>query len=270
VQAMPTASRRFMVVLYVVPLVGGLGALTWGVVKFGLSTQMHLDAVVAALLPGGAFVALLMYANRHLRLAWAHVLALVGWGFLTVSAYAMTTAGTADLLLMSAFGISEDKAWRIARVVVSPMVEETAKALGVLWAFAFLPRRSGPVAGFFYASLIGVGFAMCENITYYNRGVSWHLLAVRLPGNLMHPVFTSCFAVLLGLVWAGRTRWLPPVMGVLGWLLAVALHGMSNTVVSNSDVDVSGVFGAVLWLGVLVVMSRLNPKQVGAEPLAQD
>jgi RsiW-degrading membrane proteinase PrsW (M82 family) len=269
-QSTPRASWQLMWALYVVPLIGGLGALTWAVSTFGFSTRMHLDSVVASVLPGCALVVLLKLTNRRLQLAWGHVVAMVGWGFLTVSSYAIASAIAADLLLTSAFGIPPFRAADMSIAVVGPMVEEASKALGVLWAFAFLPRRSWLVAGFFYASLIGVGFATLENVSHYNsNGVTWHMLGARLPGYFSHPLYTSCFALMLGMVWADDRRWLKLLMGVLGWLLSSGLHMTSNmSNVSDADSIHARDFSPVLWLAVLFVMSRLNATQIAA-PSAQ-
>lgn len=254
--------RRLMVVLYVLPLVGGLAATMWR--ASDLITAMRMTSVLAAVLPGIALVLLMKFTNRHLQLPWAHVLALFAWGFFTVGAYATVIAVDGESLLVSLFHISHRKASDAVIGLVGPMVEEASKALGVLWAFVFLPRRAWPVAAFVYASLIGIGFATYENITHFNsNGATVEMFRARGPGYFSHPLYTSVTAAMLGLVWADQRKWLPPLMGMLGWLLASGIHMMSN--VNNiSDVDAVHLrdFTPVLWLALLFVVGKLS--HVGA------
>lgn len=201
----------------------------------------------------------LLHRHQHYRrLAPLHVAALVLWGFLICGASSQLQR-VASPILFPTFDVT---ASRLERVVVAPLMEETAKALGVLWAFAFLPRRSWS-AGFLYASLVGVGFGVSENIIYYDRaGFSWAMADVRVPGTYMHSVFNSCFGVLLGLTWASGA-WARLGLGVLGLLIAVLLHGSSNTVTTAAAIDVSGLGAAVAWLVTLFIIGRRERKPIG-------
>lgn len=256
-----TASRRWMVLFYVLPLLGGLAWSMWSLWTVGFPAPMRLDSVVAAVLQGGALVLLIKYTNRRLPFTWGHVIALVAWGFFIVGLYGLAVAVSGATLLRSWSHIDATRASDAEIAVFGPLVEEASKALGVLWAFTFLPRRAWALAGFFYVSLIGVGFATFENITHFNsNGVTWATVWARLPGYFSHPIYTSCFVALLGVVWAERRKWLSALMGVLGWLLGSGLHMMSNmTNVRDADSTHARVFSPVVWLFMLVVVSRLSP-----------
>src|SRR5690606_1727111 len=54
----------------------------------------------------------------------------------------------------------------------APLIEETAKGMGVL--ILFLARRryfDGPVDGIVYAATVAAGFAFVENILYFGRSI---------------------------------------------------------------------------------------------------
>ena len=55
-------------------------------------------------------------------------------------------------------------------VISAPLVEESAKAI-ILLIFFFAKRDEfdGVVDGIVYAAMVGLGFAMTENIQYYGR-----------------------------------------------------------------------------------------------------
>ena len=119
----------------------------------------------------------------------------------------------------------------------APVVEETLKGLvliGLLWR-----RRAeldGPTDGIIYAAMVGLGFAMIENVGYYINalvtperggiallGYTFVLRGVVSP--LLHPMFTSMTG--LGVAYAASRR--DAGWAVLaGLLAAMALHGTWN------------------------------------------
>jgi protease PrsW len=137
----------------------------------------------------------------------------------------------------------------------APLVEETLKGLflvGLLWR-----RRDeidGPTDGILYAAMVGLGFAMMENVGYYINALitpqqggvalleyTFVLRGVASP--LLHPIFTSMTG--LGVAYAAthrRAGWAVP----LGWLAAMLLHGTWNGL---------SVFGAAGLAAAYAIMS---------------
>lgn len=249
-----------MVVLYASALLGGLAWVSWAVSTVGFAQRMRVDSVIAAALPGGVLVLLVRYALRRSPLRWAHVMALVGWGIFIVGSYGLAVALSGGPLLIGLAHIDPLRASDAEIAVLGPLVEEAAKALGVLWGFTFLPRRPWPVAGLLYVSLVGIGFATLENVTHFNAsGVSWGMSWARLPGYFSHPMYTACFAALLGMVWADPRRWLRALLGVLGWLLGAGLHMMSNmSNVRAPDLIHARVFAPLAWMVTLLAVRRFD------------
>ncbi|TAM67766.1 MAG: PrsW family intramembrane metalloprotease [Microbacteriaceae bacterium] len=123
-------------------------------------------------------------------------------------------------------------------IVQAPLVEESAKGLGVFILFVVLRRTfNGPVDGVVYAALTAGGFAFVENILYFGsalaEGGGGELVGTFFLRGLMSPfahvMFTSCTGLALGI--AARR---PGVLRagaalVLGLLAAAFLHALWNS-----------------------------------------
>jgi RsiW-degrading membrane proteinase PrsW (M82 family) len=119
-------------------------------------------------------------------------------------------------------------------VISAPVVEETAKALALL-AFFFWKKDEfdGVLDGVVYAGMVGLGFAMTENVSYYGQA----LAAGSLPGTVFvrgviapfsHPLFTAMTGVGLGIARETTRRGLKLVAPLAGLCLAMFLHGTWN------------------------------------------
>lgn len=120
-------------------------------------------------------------------------------------------------------------------LVQGPLVEEVMKAVGVVLVLLIAWREvHGLLDGFVYAAMIGSGFAFTENIVYFASSGStgldfvWLLVVRGILSPFAHVVFTGAIGLALG--WAAKRR--EPlhfvVAGIVGTVLAVALHSMWN------------------------------------------
>jgi RsiW-degrading membrane proteinase PrsW (M82 family) len=199
-------------------------------------------ALPLALLPVPLLVAVVLWMDRlepepRTNLAFAF-----GWGagIAALSALVINTANL-EYVTMPALGASRGE--YVAATFGAPVVEETLKGLvlvGLLWR-----RRAefdGPTDGVIYAAMVGLGFAMIENVGYYiNAFVSpshsgpYHSGIVLLGytfvlrgllSPLLHPVFTSMTG--LGVAYSAGRRGGAPWAVALGLLAAMVLHGTWN------------------------------------------
>lgn len=115
---------------------------------------------------------------------------------------------------------------------VAPLVEETAKGLGVL-AILLARRRyfDGPVDGVVYAGTIAAGFAFSENVLYFGQAAGglanvFVMRAVLAP--FAHVLFTACIGLALGLASRRRNGAAVAVAFPLGLAAAVGLHALWN------------------------------------------
>jgi len=161
---------------------------------------------------------------------------------------------TAGLLYVTQPALGKGNGQFVSAAIGAPVVEETLKGLVLVW---LLWRRrqelDGPTDGIIYAAMVGLGFAMIENVGYYISalvrptvggvsllGATFVFRAVLAP--FTHPAFTAMTGI--GVAYAATHR-----RG--GWALAVGLfaamvlHGLWNGLTSL------GLPGFVLAYGLL-------------------
>jgi len=121
--------------------------------------------------------------------------------------------------------------------ISAPIVEESAKAL-ILLIFFFLKKDEfdGVLDGIVYAAMVGLGFAMTENIQYYGRavlhggggGLTLLFILRGMVAPFSHPLFTSMTGMGLGLARQSRNIFVKVVAPVVGLGLAIFMHSLWN------------------------------------------
>ncbi len=195
-----------------------------------------LVALPLALLPVPLLVALVLFIDRLEPEPRGALVFAFGWGAGIAALFALLI-NTAGLEYVTQPALGAGTGEYVSATFGAPLVEETLKGLvlvGLLWR-----RRDeidGPTDGIMYAAMVGLGFAMMENVGYYISalitpehggvallGYTFVLRGVASP--LLHPIFTSMTG--LGVAYAAthrRAGWAVP----LGWLAAMVLHGVWN------------------------------------------
>ena len=137
-------------------------------------------------------------------------------------------AGFVSGTVNSVVALGAGEAW--AAVVSAPLIEETTKGLGIVWA---LRRREvdGVMDGIVYAGWVALGFAMIEDVLYFADALEQGILtqvfvlrAVLTP--FAHPLFTGWIGLAIGLAVARRQSIAANAVWGLG--LAVASHAAWN------------------------------------------
>jgi hypothetical protein len=118
------------------------------------------------------------------------------------------------------------------------VVEEAAKG-AVLFGIYWWKRHefNGVVDGIVYAALVGLGFAMTENVLYYGRGAveegivgAVGTFVVRgLMSPFAHPLFTAMTGIGLGIAATTRSRGVRILAPLAGLAAAILLHSIWNT-----------------------------------------
>lgn len=126
----------------------------------------------------------------------------------------------------------------VTNVVQVPIVEETAKALGLVILLIVGKRAfDGPVDGIVYGMLIGAGFAFTENILYFagewasgnplSFGLTFVLRSVLSP--FSHAMYTGLVGFAIGRMLQAETRGPKTnLYALLGLLGGVLLHAIWN------------------------------------------
>ncbi|UNK69552.1 PrsW family intramembrane metalloprotease [Microbacterium sp. H1-D42] len=175
-----------------------------------------------------------------------------------------------DLLLTLAVGQVGDV---FGGVVQAPIVEETAKGLGVFLIF-LIGRRAfdGPVDGVVYGALVGAGFAFTENIQYFGislltGGAEELTLTFILRGLVSpfaHAMFTALTGFAIGLA-ARRGASAAQALGsgALGLIGAIVLHAYWNGSSLLGDFFVLYITTQVpLFLGFILAIIALRREEV--------
>ncbi|MCA9937014.1 MAG: PrsW family intramembrane metalloprotease [Anaerolineales bacterium] len=210
---------------------------------------MILPSLLAAIIPTGFYVTLIYWVDRYEKEPLRLVLAAFLWGAIPsiIAAFLFNTALSIPFYLLSeGFGDF------VGAVVIAPPVEESLKGLALLGIFVFWQHElDSPLDGIIYGAMVGMGFAMVENVFYFTRVykelglAAWEVnifMRAFLFG-LNHALFSSMTG--LGLVAArfarGKiTRLAAPIAG---WSVAVLLHATHN-----ASASIGGLFCVLLFL----------------------
>ena len=234
-------------------------------------------ALPLALLPVPLLILVVLWVDRlepepRQNLAFAFA-----WGA-GIAALSALIINTADLEYVAMPALGATAGQYVSATVGAPVVEETMKGLvlfGLLWW-----RRAdldGPTDGVIYAAMVGLGFAMMENVGYYisaidtpERGgialLGYTFLLRGLLSPLLHPIFTSMTG--LGVAYAAsrpRGSGSARCAVLVGWLAAVILHSIWNEL---SLLGAAGLVGGYLIMscvfgGLILVLVRDRRRMVG-------
>ncbi len=192
--------------------------------------------VGAAVLPTIAYVTFILWLDRNEPETWEIRALAFFWGAVIAVFFALfvNTAAYSVFALLS----DPDTGAILTAVIAAPLVEESAKGLLVLVVLTAARKHiDGMLDGIVLGALVGLGFAMTENITYFGRTYSENgaatfgaLFVVRsLINGLGHAVWTSFTGA--GIGWArdrhGRGI-LRAIVPILGWTAAVLGHAIWN------------------------------------------
>jgi RsiW-degrading membrane proteinase PrsW (M82 family) len=148
--------------------------------------------------------------------------------------------------------------------ILAPLVEESLKGLAVVLIVLIFPHEFDTVLdGIVYAAIVALGFAATENVLYlyfggYEEGggypglITLFVLRVVL-GGWGHAVYTAFIGIGLAVARLNRSWAVKIFAPLLGWCVAVFLHGLHNTMATVAGASESlGALGATFlvdWTG---------------------
>lgn len=197
--------------------------------------------------------------------------------------------------------ITSDAPREFAEVsLVGPAVEEAVKAIILIVLFYAYKREFDNVLdGIVYGAMVGLGFAMVENVLYlqsfaYQGGGSANLgamftlwlLRAGLFG-LNHSMFTAFTGAALGLARSLKVGWQKGLVPVLGLIVAILFHALHNGLTSYvaivGEEEQSGQlilgaclallvsdFGGILLVLVLAIISSVREGRVIRDTLREE
>ncbi|MGI8837592.1 MAG: PrsW family intramembrane metalloprotease [Pyrinomonadaceae bacterium] len=195
-----------------------------------------LIGLISATLPVPLYLMLVLWIDRYeAEPLWMLATAFF-WGAL-VAVFFAYLINTASGLIVTVLTNDVSAGAAFGAVISAPIVEESAKAL-ILFIFFFFKKDEfdGVIDGIVYAAMVGLGFAMTENIQYYGRAVSQAgggglTIVLIIRGALApfaHPMFTSLTGIGLGLARQSRNPLVKIITPLFGLLAAIAMHSIWN------------------------------------------
>lgn len=221
-------------------------------------------ALIAAILPTSFYVLLIWWLDRYER----EPVMLLATSFLWGAIPAILIALVVELAMAVPLGLllQPGHANTVGAVLVSPVVEELAKALALVGlVLLFRPEIDDLLDGIVYGALIGAGFAMTENFFYFISvglesgwsGLAATVLLRSVVFGLSHALFTGITGVGVALaVQSPRPgwRWLAAPAALL---LAVFIHFWHNFTLTATGSNALA-FALTLvadWGGVLTLLA---------------
>lgn len=210
----------------------------------------------AAILPALFYSLLVVSIDRHEREPWRVLLGAFGWGAVVAALFSLVVSVVSGQVLSAAYGASAG--YLLSVGLGAPLIEESFKGAALLLLLVFFRNEFDNVLdGLVYGALIGIGFAMTENVLYFGQayangglaGLSQLFVARAVLGGFGHALYTATTGA--GVGWArgrhgrGVTRLITPV---LGWGLAVFQHFLWN----SGAIALAALYGSAAPLLALV------------------
>lgn len=233
-----------------------------------------LLAGIAAVLPAAGFLLLVLRLDRFEREPLSVVAAAFFWGAGGAALFAWVVNSTGLLLLDVTFGAAAAEIVGVS--MMAPVIEESIKGLALLILLVFVRKEfDNLIDGILYGSVVGLGFAMTENIAYFGEayleggllglGVLFYL-RIMLSG-LAHAIFTASFGAAVGYFRESR-RQIRYLVLPIGFLLAIAQHALWNLIPGTMvpalvGDDPAGAMMLVLILFPVSALIFLGPGLIG-------
>jgi RsiW-degrading membrane proteinase PrsW (M82 family) len=195
-----------------------------------------LLSVTAASIPALIYATIVLRLDRYEIEPLRAVLACFTWGAVGAVLFSVVTGLLFQFAAEEMLGAQAAEAASV--VIGAPLVEESFKGIAVLAVLIFARDEiDSTLDGLVYGALVGVGFAMTENILYFGQAYlegglgefGTLVLGRAVLGGYGHPAYTAITGAAIG--WArgrygrGVARVIVPI---LGWALAVTLHVVWN------------------------------------------
>ncbi len=191
--------------------------------------------LICATLPVPIYVMLLLWIDRYESEPLWMLATAFFWGAV-IAVFIALIFNTSLSLMAAAATHSRQIGENFGAVISAPIVEESAKACILVILFLWKKEEfDGVVDGIVYAGMVGLGFAMTENILYYGRAVQGGAGALTfifilrgMAAPFSHPLFTSMTGIGLGWARQSNNGFVKVTMPVLGFMLAVLMHATWN------------------------------------------
>lgn len=220
---------------------------------FPLTLDIVLLSIVAAVIPTVFFVSVIYWFDHYEKEPFWLLTASFLWGAVPsiVAAFILNTGFSIPLYLILGPGAAE----ATSAAIIAPLVEETLKGLALVGILLlWRDELDSPLDGIIYGAMVGMGFAMVENVYYFLNvyaqggisewGINIFMRAVIF--GLNHALFSSMTGLGIAIARLSRRRITRIAAPVVGWMAAMFIH-----FVHNLSASLVSAVGAILCLVTL-------------------
>ena len=221
----------------VVVIMFAVAAGLFSLLLIGLETGpvQFITGFICATLPVPIYIMLLLWIDRYESEPLWMLATAFFWGALVAVCIALVL-NTINGFIVAVATNNAQIGENFGAVISAPIVEEGSKALILLVLFLWKKDEfDGIIDGIVYAGMVGLGFAMTENILYYGRAVQGGAGALTfifilrgMAAPFSHPLFTSMTGIGLGWSRQSNNGFVKVAMPFLGFMLAILLHATWN------------------------------------------
>lgn len=208
-----------------------VGLMVTGLTILDVGAPAALAGTIWAIIPAGFYLTIFLWLDRYDPEPPGTLIFAFVWGAIIAIFFSAIVNGIASYTLGDQF----------TSIVSAPIVEESAKGVGVLIvAFSFRKDFDSVVDGIVYAGVVALGFATVENIDYYGRSlneygvgglfVTWFVRGILSP--YAHVLFTCMTGIGIGVARETHNAALKIAAPVIGYFSAMILHALWNGLAS--------------------------------------
>ncbi|MCB9418799.1 MAG: PrsW family intramembrane metalloprotease [Ardenticatenaceae bacterium] len=224
------------------------------------SSTVLILSIIAAAIPTVVYITLIYWVDRYEKEPIWLLTAAFLWGAIPSVVVAFIANSVLSVPFYLLAGQTAGDA--LAASLIAPPVEETIKGLAVLGIFLLWRHEiDSPLDGIIYGAMVGMGFAMVENIYYfvtiYGEGgaEAWgtNVFMRGVIFGLNHALFTSMTGLGIALARMTTNQALKFITPIAGWSMAMFLHFLHNAAVSTGSALCLLAFLSD-WGGILLVL----------------
>lgn len=226
---------KIVLAVFAIMVAALLGLIVLLIIAAETGLVQLIIGLICATLPVPIYLMLLLWIDRYESEPLWMLATVFFWGAL-VAVFIAIIFNTSFSIMAAVATNSKQIGENFGAVISAPIVEESAKAFILVVMFLWKKDEfDGIVDGIVYAGMVGLGFAMTENILYYGRamqgglgGLTVVFIIRGMAAPFSHPLFTSMTGIGLGWARQSNNGFVKVTMPVLGFMLAILLHATWN------------------------------------------
>ncbi len=212
-----------------------------------------VESIIAAVIPALLYASFIYFIDRYEREPLWLLVTMFLWGAVPAIFLALILNGVFGLPFYLTLG--DEWGDMATAVLVAPLVEETVKGFALLILFwLWRHELDTPLDGLIYGAMVGLGFAMVENVFYFveqyqtggREAWQFNIFMRAFVFGLNHSLYSAMAGLGLAVARLSSKGWIQVVAPIVGWSTAVMIHFLHNLFASAG-----AFFGALACIPLL-------------------